>query len=81
MTDSAAPLHTMTETETNYFIYSGFYLKVFWQRQSLRKTHHSLFSPIVSSLTISTTSANKLPLLQAALVAIFQEVEYISWLF
>lgn len=37
----------------------------------------SLFSSIVSWLTISTTGANKLPLLQAALVAIFKEVQYI----
>lgn len=56
---------------------ASLYLKVFWQRQSPRKTHHSHFSSIVSSLTISTTGRDKLPLLQAALVAIFQEVQYI----
>lgn len=39
--------------------------------------HNALFSPIVSSLTISTTGANKLPLLQVALVDVFQEVQYI----
>jgi len=67
-------MHLTTETQTNRFINFSLHLQHLIYPT---KTHRSVFSSFVSTLTISTTGVNKLPLLQAALVAIFQEVQCI----
>lgn len=50
---------------------------------SVLRGQTTVFSlPLVSTLTISTTGVDRLPLLQAALLAVFQAEQYItSWHF